>query len=325
MKNQKDISKLCYAEHQVITDTRNEHMNILTVTNGSTLSFDILLDRGMDIGRCFFNSENIVYISNNGYVSTTNYVETPNSFMNYFIGGLLTTCGLRNVGPSCAVNDHFYGQHGRISNTRTKDYSVDGVWINKKYHLSITGNIYETDTLFLTRTITTVYGSNKINIKDIITNKSLIKEKIMFMYHFNFSRPLISIDTQLKIPSLKVIARDDDATKGVHEYNKFQPAATEYPEQVFFHEGFESDYTNISINNQRENISVHITYNQSQLPKLTQWKVMSTSNYVLGIEPGLSRPIGRDVALHTNEITMLHPNEKIYSEVEIEFNKSKMF
>lgn len=314
------VANKCAITYQVIKDNNYNEMNILKVINGSGLSFDILLDKGMDIGKCFFNNKNIVYISKNGYVSTPNYIQKPGSFMNYFVGGLLTTCGLLNVGPECTIDNEFHGLHGGISNKSVSNYNYRCGWINNEFCLSITGTIYESKSLYLTRTITTKYGSNKISIDDVITNKSTEIEKLMYMYHFNFSHPLISPDAILSIPSSNVIPRDKEAQKGLHISSKFEVPRDHYDEQVFFHSGFKNKEIDIKIANEVENISLDIKYNNLQLPKLTQWKIMSNSDYVLGIEPGLSRPIGRDVALKTNEITIINPEEQLQMKVEIEFN-----
>src|SRR5258705_13654089 len=61
-----------------------------------------------------------------------------------FFGGLLTTCGLTQVGQPCVDGDEQLGLHGRIGNTPAEDVWAHAEWQGEDYGLSAGGTMRET-------------------------------------------------------------------------------------------------------------------------------------------------------------------------------------
>ena len=100
-------------------------IRIADVDNGSGLRFAVLLDRGMDIGDASFNGVPFAYQSPVGMVHPPYFEPDGYRWLRSFGGGLMTGCGLRNVGNPeveegmCVTGPQ--GLHGRLSNTPAED------------------------------------------------------------------------------------------------------------------------------------------------------------------------------------------------------------
>ncbi len=315
-----NIDQLCKATLSIINSNNHQETRVISVHNGSGLSFDILPDRGMDLGNCFYKGVNIVYLTKNGVTPPNPNVLTREDFIDKFVGGLLTTCGLFNVGPECEVNGLSYAFHGKISNTMATNISITSSWVNEVYTIYVSGTVQEISPsgkiISLKRTISTAYGNNEILISDEIVNHSNEAEGIMLMYHFNLGYPLINPQTILQFPKGEILPRDEEAKKGIHESNKLIHPKSGFKEQVYYHT-FQDELCQISVVNNF--VKLKIEYHKKQLPKFTQWKMMALGNYVLGLEPGISNPVGRINALETDQLISLAPSDKLHFEIKLKF------
>jgi hypothetical protein len=62
---------------------------------------------------------------------------------------------------------------------------------------------------------------------------------------------------------------------------------------------------------------VHLSWQQSQLPKLVQWKMPGAGVHVLGIEPTNCYVEGRAVERERGTLEMLAPGEKRLFELDL--------
>ncbi len=87
------------------------------------LSFDVLADRGLDIGAFEHRGVPLAWLSHTGVVSPAFYEPAGEGWLRSFGGGLLVTCGLTNVGPPGRRGGEALGLHGRASNTPASNVS----------------------------------------------------------------------------------------------------------------------------------------------------------------------------------------------------------
>ena len=75
---------------------------------GSGLEFLVNQDRCLDIPQLSFMGINMSYQGREGIINSK-YVNSYSSgaFNSYYPGGMLYTCGLKNVGPECVVENGF--------------------------------------------------------------------------------------------------------------------------------------------------------------------------------------------------------------------------
>jgi len=267
------------------------------VHSGSGLAFTVLLDRGMDLSQVSFNGRSIGYRSPTGDVAPQYYEPEGTRWLRSFYGGLLTTCGLGNVGT--AQEDSGVtgvGIHGRLSNIPARDLKITQEWRDNDYVLSISGVLRETrvfgENLKVERTISTQLGEKRIWLEDTITNEGFQTTPYSLLYHCNIGWPVMDEGSEIIAPSRHIaVFRDDLGKDEMERWNIFTEPQRDKVEEVFYHDMANDrggDVTVAAINNrfsEGEGLGVAITYNQDALPRFTQWKQEGEQIYVLGLEP----------------------------------------
>jgi hypothetical protein len=122
-----DFSQLAGVKKYVFSNGRSKGVEAADIRTGSGLSYTILLDRAMDIAWAEYKGIPLAYMTQVGIVAPQYYETESNEWLRSFAGGLMTTCGLDNVGASCELGGVGYGQHGRISNLPGENICI-GLW-----------------------------------------------------------------------------------------------------------------------------------------------------------------------------------------------------
>lgn len=278
----------------------------IEVRNGSGLRFVVLPGRGMDIAWAEINGKPVSFISRTGVVAAEHY--DASDFLRSFTGGLLTTCGLTNVG---AANEEEGQLHGRIANIPASDVNIHQGFEGDDYVISVSGKVRQStvfgENLCLRRTITTKLGENKIHIHDVVENEGFTVSPLMLLYHCNFGFPLVSEDTRLETNCTDLKARD--AAGAGHEDTAcvFQKPTEAYAEQVFYRSSAAHSYA--ALINDKLGLSVKLSFNSRELPWLVEWKQMGQQDYVVGLEPSNCLTEGRRTAREQGILQYIAPQE----------------
>jgi hypothetical protein len=305
-----------------------EGVRAVDIRTGSGLEMTVLPDRNMDIAQLSYKGTNLSYMSKTGIVSPQYYSDRGNDFLRSFYAGFLTTCGLRNVGPPCRVEEEEFGLHGRISHTPAEQFSGSTEWVEgHKPVMTLKGRMREArlfgENLILERKLICRAGENSFIIEDRIENYGFREEPLMLLYHFNFGYPLLDENTTLIMPSDRIIPRDEEAEGGKENWMKCQKPTHDYREQVFYHDldTDGEDNTFAALINEKIELAVVIHFNKKELSNLTQWKMMGEGEYVVGIEPCNCSVSGRAEQLADNRIEYLNPGESRNFKLEIEIRE----
>ena len=232
------------------------------------------------------------------------------------------TCGLSQVGSPGEDAGQKLGLHGRVHHTPARHVSAEGKWKGDEYEMRIAGTIEETkifgEYLRLTREIRSRMGENRIEIHDTVENIGFEPAPHMMLYHLNFGFPLMMENTKIKFPSEKVVPRESE--KPLDGYDSWQGPTSGYQERVYYHSDFKTrgNVALVEINNpdfptgngaKNAPLSVKISWNVDQLPRLVQWKMPGTGVYVLGIEPANCWVEGRATERQRGTLVQLDPGE----------------
>lgn len=309
-----ELLKFCGNIEQIASITKATLTNgikTVSVKTGGGLEYTILPSRCLDIASLSFKGVNISFLSKNGIV-----YQNDNNFLHYMAGGMLFTCGLKNVGSSCEEKGEMHPTHGRIGITPAQNFYARGYWKNDDYILEAYGEMKETalfgSNLVLKRKITSKLGENSITIMDELENNSPYEEEFMFLYHFNFGFPFLDEDTKIIFPQNHCVARDEKAQKGINEIVNIDLPKDSYHEQVFFCnlKPDEDGMVRIEIINKRLGIKAVLEYEKENLPNFTQWKSLKSTDYALGLEPCNCSVFGRVLEKGNGTIKKLKPFEK---------------
>jgi hypothetical protein len=292
-------------------------MSVVEVRNGSGLRFSVLPDRGLDIGEAELRGFPLAWISRNGLVAPSFMETTPLGFLRSFSGGLLTTCGLTNVGlPEEDGEGDYLPFHGRISHTPAENWTSEDRWEEGRLVFKVTGRVREcrvyAENLVLERTISTAYGENTIHVEDTIRNEGNRSWPLMLFYHINFGFPLVDDGTKYITRAGKVWALNDAAREGNGNHQDLTGEMDESPFQCFVHE-MPTDGRRIyaALVNETLGIGASLEYDPAELSFFNQWNVMEMQDYVAAFEPGNCMPEGRSAAKEKKQLVTIDPGEEV--------------
>ena len=178
-------------------------------------------DRGLDIGAAWFRGFPLAWISSAGEGGTP-----AGEWRDAWGGGLLTTCGLDNVG---APSEGF-GLHGTYTFLPARDVSTE----RSEDEVACSATIEDPRGLRVERTIRTRLGEGRVELTDRTVNGTDHQLEAPVLYHVNLGWPLWDVGARLESDADAVVPRDDDAAG--HSWAAGPPPAAS-PERVWEHVG----------------------------------------------------------------------------------------
>ena len=322
-----DISQLADVKTYQLTNGNEKGTDAIGFRTGSGLNFTVLPNRGMDISFADYNGIPLCWRSSTGDVEASFYEANGLGWLRGFYGGLLTTCGMTQVGPPNTDNDEQLGLHGRVSHIPAKNVWVDCRWEGDRYILWAQGKVTETtalgENLCRTRRIWTELGSKKIHIEDIVENLGYKEYPHMYLFHINIGYPILADGSELISPTTQITPRDEPAKENLNNYNIGEPPTIDVAEQVYFHE-MEPDVDNhirvALVNrgfNKKQGFGIAVRYHKTQFPHFIQWKLCGQGSYVMGLEPSNCKVSGRAAEREQGTLQHIEPGGRRHYEVEI--------
>ena len=285
-----------------------DNLEVIELRTGAGFDLDILASRGLDLGAARFNSQPISWLSSAGFAHPGLNESQPESFVRAFGGGLLTTCGLSNVGNPNLDEGVQHFQHGRASSTPAYEVAAWGQWIGEDYSMTVHGKTREAvlygEKLEKTRTIRAKLGEAKVELEDVIENIGSQPAALMILYHMNFGWSLIAPGSSLTAPSAKCTVK----LGAGEDWDTFPAPDPNYAVSVIEHEMTPDPDGWVRLGINSPNVHLDIAYGQA-LNRFTQWQQFGTGDYVLGLEPGNVGVQGRATDRAAGRLPMLEPGE----------------
>ena len=313
------ISQIGGLKRYILNDGKSRGVEAVDVTTGGGLSFTVLPGRGMDIAWASYKGTPIAYMSKTGIVSPGYYENEGMNWLRSFFAGLLTTCGLSNVGNPCKeqheeVGPINHGLHGRISNTEAEQLCCTEEWESGKYLLTVSGKMREAmlhaENISLSRTISCNLGDRSFTLKDIVKNEGMYDHHLMLLYHVNLGYPLLDADSRVIINSKGATATD--GTPSADQDFRICHAPVRRAVQRGYSHDLAADkkgLVRVALVNDRLGLGLALEYEKAKLPKFNQWKMLSTGEYVMGLEPGTCLPISREELERRGEVLIINSRE----------------
>jgi hypothetical protein len=317
------MDQLAGIRPSVMEDGRARGTRILHAHTGSGLEFTVAVDRCLDILDFRFGGRSLAWHSGAGVVAPALYEHDGLNWLRSFYGGMVTTCGLGNVGAPSEDAGRDYGLHGRVANTPAENVAWGAEWNGDDYVLWIRGEIRDARVfgprLVLRRHISTMLGSSKIVLEDIVENEGFDDEPFMLLYHTNTGFPLLDDDAEVRIAG-SVTPHDDAALANLAGWTHATAPQHGVAEQVFIHDA-DADADGMAqaeLVNTRLGLGYRIRFRKAELPHLWQWKMMGERDYVMGLEPCNCGPGGRAAAREAGDIGALPPRGFVSHRIELE-------
>lgn len=262
----------------ILNDGKAKGVRAIEVNTGK-VRFTVLPDRCMDIAQAYYKEHAISWISKTGITAPSFYDMYENEWLRGFYGGLITTCGLKNIGNPYGD----CGQHDRIAHIPAEKVGAFADWVGDEYVMKITGQVRQSmavgENIVLKRTITAKLFEDEFTVEDVIINEGFEAEDIAFCYHCNFGYPLV---------------REGSKIVGVPEEYSDIPAPIHGVEEQCIDVPHEGDVAWAGIENGE--IGAYITYERKNLENFLIWKMPGESDYVVGLEPRTTSLGGKEIA-----------------------------
>jgi hypothetical protein len=318
-------------ETSILDNGAGRGSRIAWINTGTGLRYKVVLDRSMDIVEAFYNEHSLAWLSHGGITAPEPAINRGIDWLRTFSGGLLTTCGLSNIG---GPNQDEYGErglHGRISNIPAELESIiQPDPMAGQLEWSITGRMRESQvfgpTLELKRTISGVLGQLIIRIQDTVINQGNTPAPHMLLYHLNFGWPLVDEGTQIVCEGDWQPRPDPMSQDLFREGNDFRTCPAPMDAHSGTGEGAAfinptpdaSGQCTAGLYNSQLGLAVVVRFQKAQFPWMTNWQHWGKGEYVTGLEPGTNPPIGQAQAREQGTLLFLEPGEIRFYDLELE-------
>jgi hypothetical protein len=274
----------------------------LRVWNGIDLR--LLPDRGLDIGAAWFRGTPLAWISQGGEQGppAPDILVDNEAWGEAWGGGLVTTCGLSNVGAA----SEGYGLHGTYTARAASALAIE----QSPSEATATATVVDPP-FVLSRRIATTLGQGLVRLDDRVVNESEWTAAAPMLYHVNIGAPLWDDDAYLETDADEVVPRDEAAAAGLATWDEPPTPTVDGVECVFEHAG--ASWARLT--NPRLGIELTV---RSSMPRLWQWASPMTGKYVLGLEPANCSVLGRAHDIEAGAMPFLDPGEARTSWLTIE-------
>lgn len=254
----------------------------------------LLPDRGLDIGAAWFRGTPLAWISPAGEQGPPLPEDlVGDAWRDSWGGGLMTTCGLSNVGA--AADGH--GLHGTYTARRADDLQIE------RTASEVTATATIVDPPFtLARRIVTAAGQGLVRLDDRVVNDSDWTAAAPLLYHVNIGVPLWDGEAYLETDAQEVVPRDPASAAALATWDEPPAPLDGGVERVFEHVG--ASWARLT----SPRLGIELTV-RSSLPRLWQWVDPSSGSYALGLEPSNCSVLGRAHDIAAGRMPFLDPGE----------------
>ena len=212
---------------------QRDGVDVVEVNNG-VLSYTVLPTRGMSLWRGDYRGNFLGWRAPLLGPVHPRHVQLNDRSGLGWLGGfdeLLCRCGLASNGPPGEdVHTDKHGQahrdlltlHGRIANL-SANYVEARVSLDPPYELSLTGIVEESSLfaphLYLTSTLTTVPGSNRIAVHDVVENRGSASTEMQMLYHCNIGPPFLEAGSRVVMPIREMAPISARAAEGIATFD----------------------------------------------------------------------------------------------------------
>jgi hypothetical protein len=306
-------------------------VRVLEFSTGSGFRFDVLVDRGFDVGHCEHSGRSLAWESGVGVQGPWFAEHEGFGFFRTFGAGLLTTCGMEHIlMPTEDTAEQYgwearqtesFGLHGRVSNRPARLVGYGSRWKGDDCILWAEGEVLQAavhaERLLLRRRIETHVGQSFLTVHDEIENVGHKLTPHMYMYHVNFGFPAVDDGSRIVLASSDVTSAR--AHHGIVPGYETLDAPSNSEEQVY--ENVVVPETDgsvpVGIINRKFDFGAYQVFNHNQLEHHATWRMLGEGVYVVGLEPSTNSMAGRAKARELGELIQLEPGETRVYDLEL--------
>jgi hypothetical protein len=300
-------------------------VDVVEVHNGA-LSFTVLPTRGMGLWRGEFRGNFLGWRAPVRGPVHPKFVNLADAGGLGWLAGFdewLVRCGLASNGPPGEdVVAHKDGRttrtpltlHGRIAN-RPAHFVEVRVGLDPPYEISVAGAVEESGLflphLLLTTTVTTVPGSNRVVVHDVVENRAAQAAEMQMLYHVNVGPPLLGPGTRVVAPIKEMAPLTKRAAEGIDTYETYAGPTAGFAEQVYGYDLLADAHgrTLALLANAAADRGLAVRFGRRELPCFIVWKNTGAveDGYVTGLEPSTNYPNFKTFERQQGRVRVLPP------------------
>ena len=303
-------------------DGAERGVRMLRCWSGAGFDFEVLVDRGFDIGGAWINGRPLAWSSPVGLVGPWYCEPAGIGWFRGFPGGLVSTCGLDHTllgGADDTTVFNYphrvtetYGLHGRYTGlpARLAGYGVS--WDGDDGVLWAEGEVLQAalfgEQLLLRRRVEADLGGVSLRITDTVTNIGPTPCPHMMLYHCNIGFPVVDAGSELVYPSGPGTCVSAASSP---DYLELTGPSADFVEECYEHDmrAGPDGLVGAAVVNRAIGLGVFQRYERSALPRHITWRQLGTVAYVVAMEPSTNRDAGRFDARQRGELAHLAPGE----------------
>ena len=304
-------------------DGAERGVRLLRFTAGSGFCFEVLVDRGFDVGRAWLGGQPLAWWSPVGLIGPWLHESAGIGWFRGFPGGLVSTCGLDHTllgGPDDASVFNYphrqtetYGLHGRYTGLPARLAGYGTAWHGDECVLWAEGEVVQAavfgEQLALHRRIEADLGGMALRITDTVTNTGATPCPHMLLYHCNVGFPVVDDGAELVYPAGPGVCVSDACNPA---YRVMTGPRPDFVEECYEHDmaADPDGMVTAAVINLRAGLGVYQRYPRAALPHHVTWRQLGTGTYVVAMEPSTNRDAGRMDARARGELQHLAPGEE---------------
>lgn len=291
--------------------TRSGGERVLALRLAGGLSFDVLPDRGLDLGATWWAGVPVAWRSP--------HLVDPgpgHGWEDRFLGGLLATCGPDNIG---APRDG-HGQHGSHHLTPAtgvrwwRELTPDGVMMHVAG--AVGRSTLDGERVVVEREIVATTGVPAVEVRDVVRNEGTRPAGVPLLYHVNLGAPLLSPGSRLHVDAEEPVVREPlppgrDPLVAADPAPGLDPVVAEHPDVRAVDGTARAVLAGAGA-------EVVVTWTADTLPRLCTWSFPAQGVWVLGVEPTNAALFGPERDLPDGGAPVLAPGAEWRTGVRIE-------
>jgi hypothetical protein len=311
-------------------DGAERGVRVLRCATGGGFDFEILVDRGFDIGRASVGGRPLAWWSPAGMVGPWYCDPAGIEWFRSFPGGLVSTCGLDHTLLGCTDDASVfnyphrpvqaYGLHGRYGGLPARLAGYGSDWDGDDCVLWADGEVTQAalfgEQLVLRRRVEADLGGLSLRITDTVTNLGPTPCPHMMLYHCNVGFPVVDDGAELAYPAPPGTCV---STASSPDYRRLEAPRADFVEECYEHDMRPGPDGRVAaaVLNRAAGLGVVQRYRPDTLPHHITWRQLGTGAYVVAMEPSSNRDAGRLDARARGELRHLAPGETRRYELEI--------
>ncbi len=215
--------------------------------------------------------------------------------------------------------------HGRVAN-QPAHYVEVRVNLDPPHEFSVMGHVEEAGLFFphlsLTTTCTTVPGSNRLVIHDVVENRAAEPAEMQLLYHCNVGPPFLEAGSRIVAPIRELAPLTHRAAESMATFDTYPGPTVGFAEQVYCYDLLTdaAGRTLALLYNSAADHGLALRWNRNELPCFTVWRNSAAveDGYVTGLEPATNFPNFKSFERQQGRVRVLPPGGRWECSLSIE-------